>query len=196
MVHIDGGPFLDLYPNISHYSSLGDVILLGDFNARTGCHQVSIHDIIEDELRFHELDIEELGVNWHLADITGPITTYGRHLLVMGESNGLVILNGIPCFLGSNKYTCFPHKGGVIVVNYILAEMSLIQHIHSFHVFDQLPLADHAYLDYMISCPHSTPSLPSWNLDSPSHISIEFDCSFSQACTTRLYHLLVEFYSH
>jgi hypothetical protein len=36
----DGDPFLDLYTDISHYSTLGEVIVLGDFNARTRDIQV------------------------------------------------------------------------------------------------------------------------------------------------------------
>jgi hypothetical protein len=32
---LDGDPFIDLYANITQYSTIGEVILLGDFNSHT-----------------------------------------------------------------------------------------------------------------------------------------------------------------
>jgi hypothetical protein len=51
----------------------------------------------------------------------GPITAYGGHLLQLGESHELLILNGLSCFLDSRYFTCFPHSGGASVVDYVMS---------------------------------------------------------------------------
>jgi hypothetical protein len=125
----EGDPFIDLYANISHYSTLGEVILLGDFNARTKNLQVSLHDRVEDILCLQELELESVGLHRSSQDRYGPLTGYGRHLLQLGESHGLLIMNGLPCFPGSGDFTCFPHSGGASVVDYVLANRDLLPHI-------------------------------------------------------------------
>jgi hypothetical protein len=81
VVHTDG---LDLYSKIKHYSSLGGIIPLSDFNVGIAIHQTPIHDLIaihqtrihdliaihqtpihdliEDELCMHEMDLKDLGL--------------------------------------------------------------------------------------------------------------------------------------
>jgi hypothetical protein len=51
-----GDPFIDLYDDICHCSTLAEVILLVDFNARTGNLQVSLNDRAKDALCLHELE--------------------------------------------------------------------------------------------------------------------------------------------
>lgn len=40
----DGDPFLDLYKCISKFATMGDIIVLGDFNAQTRDLQTPMHD--------------------------------------------------------------------------------------------------------------------------------------------------------
>lgn len=40
----DGDPFVDLSESISQFAALGDIIILGDFNARTRELQTPIYD--------------------------------------------------------------------------------------------------------------------------------------------------------
>jgi hypothetical protein len=39
-----GYPYLDLYANIIQYSTVGEVIVPGNFNAHTRFHQIPLHD--------------------------------------------------------------------------------------------------------------------------------------------------------
>jgi hypothetical protein len=59
----EGDPFSNLYVDTSHYSTLGVVILLGDFNARTRNLQISIHDRGKDTLCHQELEPESVGLH-------------------------------------------------------------------------------------------------------------------------------------
>ena len=54
-------------------------------------------------------------------DVLGTLTTYGRHLLHLGESQELLILNGLPHFPNSRFFTCRPHGGVASVVDYVLS---------------------------------------------------------------------------
>nr|QHR88942.1 hypothetical protein Q903MT_gene2961 [Picea sitchensis] len=45
----------------------------------------------------------------------GPLSAYDRNLLHLGESHELLILNNLPRFPNSSKFTCFPHSGGGLV---------------------------------------------------------------------------------
>jgi hypothetical protein len=94
----DGDPYMDLYASIIQYSMMGDVILLGDFNARTRALQIPLHDRSEDVFCIQETDPDSVGLQWASDDASGPLTGYGRHLLQLGESHELLILNGLPCF--------------------------------------------------------------------------------------------------
>eukprot|EP00250_Pteridium_aquilinum_P003587 c13892_g1_i1 orf=1-396(-) len=98
-------PYMILDEDIWEFLRTGDVILLGDFNARTACQQSSFFDTSEEMLR--ELDSHELGLTRRSED-TQECTEYGRYLLEMGTSHGLAILNGIDRFSCGNRFTCFP----------------------------------------------------------------------------------------
>lgn len=49
-IHSDSveDPYLDSYASITQYSAIGDIILLGDFNARTKALHIPLHDSFED----------------------------------------------------------------------------------------------------------------------------------------------------
>ena len=46
---VERDPYADLYADITKYSVEGEVIIMGDFNARTRDLQVPLHDRSEDE---------------------------------------------------------------------------------------------------------------------------------------------------
>jgi len=52
----DGDLYLDLYISIIQYSIMGDIILLGDFNACTRALQIPLHDRSEDVFCIQEID--------------------------------------------------------------------------------------------------------------------------------------------
>ena len=73
-------PYMKLDEDIWEFSRDGDVILLGDFNARTGHSQIAFYDTSEEMLR--ELDISDLGLVRRSQD--EEHTGYGGYLTDMG----------------------------------------------------------------------------------------------------------------
>ena len=108
----------------------GEVILVGDFNART-CHfQTVFYDTSKEMLR--EMDANDLYLARHSQD--EECTSYGRDLIDMGTTHGLAILNGLQRFPASNGFPCFPHRHGASTVDYVLAQSNLIPLIKDFTI--------------------------------------------------------------
>ena len=103
-------PFMILDEDIWEFSRNGEVILVGDFNARTGQSQTVFYDTSEEMLR--EVDISDLDLARHSKD--EECTGYGRYLIDLGTTHGLAILNGLQRFPASNGFTCFPHGHGAV----------------------------------------------------------------------------------
>ena len=97
-------PFSILDDDIWEFSRDGNIIILGDFNARSGHHQTAFYDTSAKMLR--EPDVAEMGVSRFSLDVEH--TEYGQHLIDMGTAHGLAILNGLPRFLSGGGFTCFP----------------------------------------------------------------------------------------
>ena len=57
----------------------------------------------------------------------------------------MLILNGLSFLPRSDLFTCWPHCGGVSVVDYVISSHSFISSICNFTI-SHLPLADHALL--------------------------------------------------
>lgn len=142
-----GAPFIDLYTDITQYCVVAGVILPGDFNARTRDLQIPLHDRSEDVFCTQGIDPNSVGLHQMSNDALGPITVYGKHLLQLGESQELLILNGFPCFPDSRFFTCQAYGGGASVVDYVLASHNLLPFIHHFSV-SPIPLVDHALISF------------------------------------------------
>lgn len=95
------------------------------FNDCTWTLQTLIHDLVEDVLWLHEVNPCIVGAQIFSIDRSYLVMTHGRYLQ-LNESHDLIILNGVPCYLGFNRYTCFPHNCGVSVVDYVLANQALL----------------------------------------------------------------------
>lgn len=57
-----------IYGDITEFSRQREILLLGDFNARTGSRQVGLLDFGADPLRVPEIDLAELGIARHSED--------------------------------------------------------------------------------------------------------------------------------
>ena len=75
---------------------------MGDFNARTRDLQIPLHDRSKDVFCNRGIDPTFVGLHRILEDVLGPTTAYGKHLLQLGESHELLILNGLPRFPDSS----------------------------------------------------------------------------------------------
>lgn len=137
---------------------MGNIIILGDFNARTKDFQISLHDHGSNSNCTSELDPTTMGLQHTSKDATGLLSTYGRHLLRLCESSGLLILNNLSFLPGLDLFTCWPHGGGASLVDYPISSHSFISSIRSFTI-SRLSLADHALLSIFV-CVSPHPSLP------------------------------------
>ena len=125
----DGDPFIDLYTVITKYSADGEVILMGNFNAYTRDLQIPLHDQSEGVFCTWGIDPTSVGLHRISEDVLGSTTAHGKHLLQLGESHELLILNGLPRFLDSWFFPCRPHGGRASVVDYALASPNLLPYI-------------------------------------------------------------------
>ena len=151
-------PFSILDDDIWEFSRDGDIILLGDFNARTANSQTVFYDTSEEMLK--EIDVSEMGLDRHSQD-RGHIE-YGRYLIEMTTAHGLAILNGLEIFPSSGEFTCFPHRHGASTVDYVMASPCLISSFQDFSVTPRpIGLAvDHALLIFSVSFQYSVSQTP------------------------------------
>ena len=70
---------------------MGDIILLGNFNARTKDKQTTMFDI--DEAVYGEAMAKEVGLRQQAQDMS-EVREYG-HFLALGSAHGFVIYNGL-----------------------------------------------------------------------------------------------------
>ena len=138
-----------LNDDILEFSTDGNIILLGDFNARTGRSQIKFYDTFETMLK--ELDTTEVGLIKHSQDEVH--TEYGKYLIDLGSAHGLAILNGLQRFPAAGGFTCFPHRRGASIVDYVMSQPSLIPCIQDLIVGPKsIGVAiDHALLTWNIS---------------------------------------------
>jgi hypothetical protein len=103
---------LDLYASITQYSTIGEAILLGDFNDLV----IALHNHSKDVFCTWEIDPKFVELHRLSKDALEPITSYGKHPLQLGESHKLLILNHLTYFLDSH-YSCFTNGGGASIVD-------------------------------------------------------------------------------
>ena len=77
----DGDPFTDLYTDITKYSTDGEIILMGYFNARTRDLHIPLHDRSEDVFCTRGMDPTSVGLHRISKDSLGPTTAYRKHPL-------------------------------------------------------------------------------------------------------------------
>ena len=142
-------PYLPLYDDIIRFATMGDIMLLGDFNARTKDEQTTMFDT--NEAVYGEVMAEEVGLKRQAQDMSA-ITEYGKHFLALGSAHGFVIYNGLSQWPGSDALTCWNPKGGASTVDYLMGSPSLIPEIKEFTISGR-PIglaADHAYLRFEV----------------------------------------------
>ena len=144
-------PYDCLSDDIIRYSLLGEVFLIGDFNARTQSQQCTLFDI-ESTQRMVSVDPIENGTTRLSKDKGADATGFGHHLLELGSRHRMVIYNGMQRWPCSNGLTCFPHGGGESTVDYLIGRPEAAHMISSFKVGTCPIGADHCYLHFEIDC--------------------------------------------
>lgn len=73
-------PYESLHDGIMKFSRLRDILLLDDFNARTGDKQVGLLKFVEDPIIVPKIDPTENGTTSY-AVVAPLVIGYGHHLL-------------------------------------------------------------------------------------------------------------------
>ena len=116
-------PYLPLYDDIIRFATMGDIILLGDFNARTKDEQTTMFNT--NEAVYGEVMAEEVGLKRQAQDMSA-ITEYGKHFRALGSAHGFVIYNGLSQWPRWEALTCWHPKGGACTIDYRMESTSLI----------------------------------------------------------------------
>ena len=132
-----------LEADISKYRSMGSVLILGDFNARTA----SEYDfILNDDDKYLPLN-EDYTIDTNLIHRNSQdtkICTRGKELLEICVSSRLRILNGRTFGDLNGKFTSYQYNGNS-VIDYCLCTEEQMSNILYFHVDDPiLRLSDHS----------------------------------------------------
>jgi endonuclease/exonuclease/phosphatase family metal-dependent hydrolase len=110
---------------IEKYSEKGDIILMGDFNARTGSEEDLI---ISDDTSHVPLSDNQYVIDTAVGKRSSHdshIDTRGKELLDMCISNQLRILNGRTFGDTFGAYTCYK-PAGCSVVDYVIVSQHLL----------------------------------------------------------------------
>lgn len=179
-------PFEDLSEDISDFAHRGEVILLGDFNARTSHRQADILDFMEDPIMLPHIQDDSLSRT--SADTDHEPTDRGRWLLQLLSTHGMVIYNGMSRWPRSSGPTCFPFSGGTSVIDYVMGPPALVQSVHHLTVDPAMPSADHALVHFTLTQVHHTP--PPRCLDRQPYHEVHFDHQFDEVYSRNLSRLL------
>ena len=130
----ENDPYDDLQSELMHYSKLGRIMLMGDFNARKGLLSDSLGGSIND-LQFltNSTDLNsnpdsETFTKLHSLDQS--VNRYGRSLVNLCISNKLSILNGRVKGDLLGKFTCYK-PNGASVVDYAILSNALINMLYT-----------------------------------------------------------------
>ena len=146
--------FLQLQRDVEHFSKLGDILLNGDFNARTG----NLNDYIKHDYSSSHIQtgknysLDKTVHNTERENKDNKINSWGRELMVLCKSAGLRILNGRTIGDLFGDYTYF--KGNKkSAVDYVIVSKHWLGNILHFSVSEPIPyLSDHCFLNTVIKC--------------------------------------------
>ena len=145
--------------DIEKYAKLGHIILLGDFNARTGTDQDTINLELD---HIKGIDSGSLGseggffgeegiIPFSRNSEDGKTNQRGKEILEMCKNNDLCILNGRTVGDVFGAITC-RRWNGCSVVDYCICSQELVHNVISFEVSPAYPwFSDHSAIQLHIS---------------------------------------------
>ena len=129
---------------VQRYKNMGDVVVMGDLNARVGL----LNDHIVQDTIPNNVPCSLYCVNGVLPRISqdNSVNMHARQLVDICVNTGLQIVNGqVGADRGIGSFTCFTYNGSS-VVDYVLAEEGIRERIVSFEVGDLQIHSDHCPL--------------------------------------------------
>ena len=140
-----------LSKEVAYYASMGEIMLMGDFNSRMG-HKleshVSFRDIINDDTKNMDLYLtmnnqKESAQLMERNNSDTIINKQGKELLDLINSAHLVITNGrVPGDL-SGHLTCHKYNGSS-VVDYCIVSNAIFKNVISMQVYPHEWYSDHS----------------------------------------------------
>ena len=136
-----------LESDIAKYSQVGDCIICGDFNARTGVEPdycMEDENPVTDSIPEYICDTPLKRSNMDNRSVDG----HGVQLLDLCKSTSLRILNGRTVGDFCGRCTCYSYSGQPSVIDYFLAAQSILDKFDYFYVHEPNDLSIHC----MLSC--------------------------------------------
>jgi hypothetical protein len=129
-------PFATLKNNIATYSQLSEVLIVGDFNARTTCEQASILRCKED---YNPIWLtKERNHQWtRVLEDNKRYNFFGEQLFTFCGAFDLVICNGLAKWVNSSNVTCNTYNGAS-VVDYAICSHGLCEKMEEVLIGEQL----------------------------------------------------------
>ena len=147
--------FLFLENEINNFCDKGKIVLIGDFNSRTGSYQdyiendsIDLNQFSENDLLPEHYDIDQCSKRNNCDKI---YNSQGESLLDLCISSRLRILNGryIGDILGN--FTCFTSNGNS-AVDYAIVSEGLLPSVKYFKSYDLNYLSDHTQIECFLKC--------------------------------------------
>ena len=160
-------PFEDLYADVNKYAQEGNVMLMGDMNARIGHAQMQVVDLlaqIDITNEWNEKDVTES--MWERCSKDLVTNPQGIALLSLLTSMQLVVLNGTQCFENSGDNTCYTANKGMSTIDYALIDYRAAHIVQKFKIGDRSPNSDHtpihAWIKMQASKGQAQPQTKTW----------------------------------
>ena len=131
--------------DVVSFMNLGSVMLMGDFNARTGdsLDYIESDDFIGVDESWYEPDV--MALSRTSCDLASPCAR-GKRLLDLCRSTRIRILNGRSLGDSFGSFTCYKDKGSS-VVDYVILSEDAVKDVAFFHVGDFYgSISDHCYV--------------------------------------------------
>ena len=130
---------------IVKYGSIGNILIMGDLNGRTGVRNdlLELHKL-DDLCEFEDINLYE-SIKYHRMNSDLQTNSFGNRLLDLCKHSKKVILNGRAFGDLQGQTTCFKYNGSS-VVDYGICSPQLYKHINYFSVGEPNHLSDHAPL--------------------------------------------------
>ena len=142
--------FDNLETDIEYFSSKGNVILLGDFNARTGKDKGVVS---KDGNTFIQNDCSELSLDPSSRNAFDyKLNAHGKKLLDICKLFDLKILNGRTSGDSLGKVT-YHGKNGVSTVDYVITDQNLFRRVQYFVIDKPVFLSDHSPISTWLQMP-------------------------------------------
>ncbi len=146
---LEYNPFDQLLADIEKYSDSGRVIIMGDFNARTG----SLNDQMPTDRCDKHIPVMDIldaddNVSRRLSQDKQKVCTYGNRLIELCVASNMRIANGRVLGDTVGKLTCHKYNGSS-VVDYVLADNVMLPQIRYLQVSDFIgDISDHCLVSF------------------------------------------------